>query len=224
MDEQEYLDSGDFDESSEPDQPSVRDSEGQGIIMDEMKYLDTEGYDEFPEPYLPGIQETEGQRMGWGSFVLGAAAGIAGTVSTAGKFPAKDNLQGSTGSLKKSEKKFISELWKFEEEIDHATECKNFERILLLVYAFEGYMNGRWKVLIPGNAGYSGSLRLEELLHEFVLPIFEKASAAARINFATKIPKKRFNQLCSKSVSLDPDTWIFKWSDSDTPIEGAANT
>lgn len=186
--------------------------------------MDSGDFDESSEPDLPSIQETEGQGMGWGSFVLGAAAGIAGTVSTAAKFPAKDNLQESTGSLKKGEKKFISELWKFEEEIDDATECKNFERILLLVYAFEGYMNGQWKVLIPGNPGYSGSLRLEELLHEIVLPIFEKAFAAARINFATKILKKRFNHLCSKSVSLDPDTWIFKWSDSDKPIGGTANT
>ena len=79
------MDSGDFDESSEPDQPSVGDSEGQGIIMDEMEYLDTEGYDEFPEPYLPGIQETEGQRMGWGSFVLGDAVGMVGAVSPARK-------------------------------------------------------------------------------------------------------------------------------------------
>lgn len=128
------------------------------------------------------------------------------------------------GSLKKSEKKFIAELWRFEEELDDATENENFERILLLVNGFEGCMNGPWKVLIPGNPGYSGSPRLKELLHEFVLPIFEKASAAARINFAKKIPEKRFNHFCSQKISLDPDTWIFKWSDSDTPIEGAANT
>ena len=128
MDEQEYLDSGDFDESSEPDQPSVRDSEGQGIIMDEMEYLDVEGFEEFPEPDPPSVQETARPGMGWGSFVLGAAAGMVGTVSSAGKFPAKDNCRESAGSLKKSEKKFISELWRFEEELDHAAENENFER------------------------------------------------------------------------------------------------
>ena len=224
MDEKEYLDSGDFEESSESDPPSIQEVEEQEMIMDEMEYLDAEGFEEFPEPDLPSVQDTERPGMGWGSFVLGTAAGIAGTVSTAGKFVDEDNLQKSTGTLKKSEKKFISELWKFEEELDHASENKNFERILLLVYAFEGCMNSQWQVLIPGNPGYSGSPRLEELLHEFVLPIFEKVSAAACINFATKIPEKRFNHFCSKSVSLDPDTWIFKWSDSDTPIDGAANT
>lgn len=192
--------------------------------MDEMEYLDVEGFEDFREPDLPSIQETEEQGTGWGSFVLGAAAGMVGTVSSAGKFVAEDNLQESTGSLKKSEKKFISELWRFEEELDHATENENFERVFLLVNGFEGCMNGQWKELIPGNPGYSGSPRLEELLHEFVLPVFEKASATARINFATKIPVKRFNHFCSKKISLDPDTWIFKWSDSDTPIEGAANT
>jgi hypothetical protein len=192
--------------------------------MDEMEYLDSEGFEEFPEPDLPNIQEAEVQGLDSESFVLGAAAGIAGTVSKAGEIVAEDSCKKFASSLKKSEKKFIAELWRFEEELDHAAENENFERILLLVYAFEGYMNGKWKVLIPGNAGYSGSLRLEELLHEFVLPIFEKASAAARINFSTKIPEKRFNHFCSKNISLDPDTWIFKWSDSDTPIEGAANT
>ena len=58
---------------------------------------------------------------------------------------------------------------------------------------------------------------------EFVLPIFQKASAA-RINFAKKIPEKRLKQFCSERISLEPETWIFKWTDSDKPIEGTANT
>ena len=87
-----------------------------------MEYLNAEGFEEFYETDLPSIQDTGEQGTGWGSFVLGAAAGIAGTVSNAGKFVAKDNLQESTGSLKKSEKTFISELWKFEEELEKRTE------------------------------------------------------------------------------------------------------
>ena len=142
-----------------------------------MEYLNAEGFEEFYETDLPSIQDTGEQGTGWGSFVLGAAAGMVGTVSTAGKFLAEDNCQELAGSLKKSEKKFISELWRFEEELDDATENENFERVFLLVNGFEGCMNGQWMELIPGNPGYSGSPRLEELLHEFVLPIFEKASA-----------------------------------------------
>ena len=222
MDEMEYLDSGDSEKFSEPDPPNFQESEGQ--VMDEMEYLDSGDFEEFSEPSPQSIEESEGQGMGWGSFLLGAAAGIAGNVGAEGKLVAKGSGQGSSGLLKKCEKKFIAELWKFEEELDHATECKNFERILLLVNGFEGCMHGHWKSLIPGNPGYSGSLRLEELLHEFVLPIFEKASAAASINFAKKIPEKRFNHLCTQTVSLDPDTWIFKWCDSDKPIGGTANS
>ena len=163
-----------------------------------MEYLDSEGFEEFPEPDLPNIQEAEVQGLDSESFVLGAAAGIAGTVSKAGEIVAEDSCKKFASSLKKSEKKFIAELWRFEEELDHAAENENFERVFLLVNGFEGCMNDQWMELIPGNPGYFGSPRLEELLHEFVLPIFEKASAAARINFATKIPEKRFNHFCSK--------------------------
>jgi hypothetical protein len=187
------------------------------------EYFDLGGFEECSEAETSSSQGTEGG-VGWGSFVLGAAAGMVGAVSPARKLLANSHAQDLSDSLKKTEKKFIAELWRFEEELDHANENKNFERIFLLVNGFNGCLNGKWKVLIPGNPGYSGSTRLEELLHEFVLPIFEKVSAAARINFATKIPEKRFNHFCSKSVSLDPDTWIFKWSDSDKPIGGTANT
>jgi len=187
------------------------------------EYFDLVGFEECSEAETSSIQEAEGG-VGWGSFVLGAAAGMVGAVSPARKLLAKDNCQELVGLLKKSEKKFIAELWKFEEELDHATENKNLERIFLLINGFNGCLNGKWKVLIPGNPGYSGSTRLEELLQEFVLPIFQKASTAARINFSKKIPEKRLNHFCSKNISFEPDTWIFKWSDSDTPIGGTANT
>ena len=187
------------------------------------EYFDLGGFEGCTEAETSSSQGTEGG-VGWGSFVLGAAAGMVGTVSPARKLLANSHAQNPSDSLKKTEKKFIAELWRFEEELDHATENKNFERIFLLVNGFNGCLNGKWKVLIPGNPGYSGSTRLEELLQEFVLPIFQKASAAARINFAKKIPEKRLKQFCSERISLEPETWIFKWTDSDKPIEGTANT
>jgi len=57
MDEKEYLDSGDFEESSESDPPSIQEVEEQEMIMDEMEYLDAEGFEEFPETDLPSVQD-----------------------------------------------------------------------------------------------------------------------------------------------------------------------
>ena len=186
-------------------------------------YFDLGGFEECPEAEISSIQDSE-EGVGWGSFLLGAAAGMVGAVSPARKLLTKSPVQDLSGSLKKPEKKFISELWQFEEELDHATENENFERMFLLVNGFNGCLNGKWRELIPGNKGYSGSIRMEELLQEFVLPIFEKTSAVARINFAKNIQEKRLNQFCSEKISLESDTWIFKWSGSDKPIGGTANT
>lgn len=99
------------------------------------EYFDLGCFEECAEAETSSSQGTEGG-VGWGSFVLGDAAGMVGTVRTAGKFLAKDNCQELIGSLKKSEKKFIAELWKFKETLDHATE-----NVLVMKVKFmkEGY-------------------------------------------------------------------------------------
>ena len=168
------------------------------------------GYEEEPElpnDLVQGGCEPEGE--GWGSFLLGGAIGC-----MMGAGSGKNSQIGSCQpavfeSFSPEEKIFLTQIWRFEEELDKAQEQNDVERMVLLLNGFVGCMHGPWKDHFPGNEGYSPTEKFNSEFENLVLPILNKAASFREDELNARLTPEQFERIDGRNVTLNPDDWTF---------------
>ena len=168
------------------------------------------GYEEEPElpnDLVQGGCEPEGE--GWGSFLLGGAIGC-----MMGAGSGKNSQIGSCQpavfeSFSPEEKIFLTQIWRFEEELDKAQEQNDVERMVLLLNGFVGCMHGPWKDHFPGNEGYSPTEKFNSEFENLVLPILNKAASFREDELNARLTPEQFERIDGRNMTLNPDDWTF---------------
>ena len=168
------------------------------------------GYEEEPElpnDLVQGGCEPEGE--GWGSFLLGGAIGC-----MMGAGSGKNSQIGSCQpavfeSFSPEEKIFLTQIWRFEEELDKAQEQNDVERMVLLLNGFVGCMHGPWKDHFPGNEGYSPSEKFNSEFENLALPILNKAASFREDELNARLTPEQFDRIDGRNMTLNPDNWTF---------------
>ena len=168
------------------------------------------GYEEEPElpnDLVQGGCEPEGE--GWGSFLLGGAIGC-----MMGAGSGKNSQIGSCQpavfeSFSPEEKIFLTQIWRFEEELEKAQEQNDVERMVLLLNGFVGCMHGPWKDHFPGNEGYSPTEKFNSEFENLVLPILNKAASFREDELNARLTPEQFERIDGRNMTLNPDDWTF---------------
>ena len=180
------------------------------VSMFDMEEFFGMGFEEEPElsnDLVQGGCEPEGG--GWGSFLLGGAVGaLVASNLPSGKLDFPDQCLIPEG-FSKDERIFLTQLWRFEQELDSALGENNYERVFLLLNGLVFCINGPWKKFIPENLEYAPSLKLELEMSELVSPILERAQRILEDNVIEKINPERLRELDNANVVFNPNDWHF---------------
>ena len=144
-----------------------------------------------------GLPALIGGAFGW---VLGRNLGISNTTGIASQEIGSSDLDFS-----REEKEFISQLWRYEEEILKAWEKQDWLRLYLLTIFAEKSLNSTWSKFIPGNASFLPTPDFAESIQSPIMKFCELCQEALKIEFDELIPLNIRQDLDGKSIYLDYD-------------------
>ena len=144
-----------------------------------------------------GLPALIGGAFGW---VLGKNIGISNDSGIA-------SLEIESGNLdfSREEKEFISQLWRYEEEILKAWEKQDWLRLYLLTMFAEKSLSSTWSKFIPGNSSFSSTPGFAESIQLPIMKFCELCKEALRIEFDELIPLCIREDLDGKTIYLDYD-------------------
>lgn len=144
-----------------------------------------------------GLPALIGGAFGW---VLGRNLGISNTTGIASKEIGSSDLDFS-----REEKEFISQLWRYEEEILKAWEKQDWLRLYLLTIFAEKSLSSTWSKFIPGNLSFLSTPGLAESIKSPITKFCELCQEALELEFDELIPLKIRQDLDGKSIYLNYD-------------------
>jgi len=148
--------------------------------------------------------------LGFGSAVfLGGALGWllgAGRRSEASSFiPLAEDRE----AFSHEEKGFLSQIWRFEEEIDLATKNSNWERLFCLLHAASASLNQTWSKFLPEDPAYDPTPKFHAELDQLVMPLLDKMREGARLDFQSLLSPSRLQELEEGDLTFCYKTMAF---------------
>jgi hypothetical protein len=144
-----------------------------------------------------GLPALIGGAFGW---VLGKNIGISNDSGIASQEIESGNLDFS-----REEKEFISQLWRYEEEILKAWEKQDWVRLYLLTILAEKSLSSTWSKFIPAYATSLHTPGFAESIRSPIMKFCELCQEALKIEFDELIPLDIRQDLDGKSIYLDYD-------------------
>lgn len=144
-----------------------------------------------------GLPALIGGALGW---MLGSNLGISNTPSNS-----RQNMGFTDLDFTREEKEFISQLWRYEEEILKAWEKQDWLRLYLLTILAEKSLSSTWSKFIPGNASSLHTPGFAESIQSPIMKFCELCQEALKIEFDELIPLGIRQDLDGKSIYLNYD-------------------
>ena len=144
-----------------------------------------------------GLPALIGGALGW---MLGSNLGISNTPSNS-----RQNMGYTDLDFTREEKEFISQLWRYEEEILKAWEKQDWLRLYLLTMFAEKSLSSTWSKFIPGNASSLHTPGFAESIQSPIMKFCELCQEALKIEFDELIPLGIRQDLDGKSIYLNYD-------------------
>ena len=105
----------------------------------------------------------------------------------------------------REEKEFISQLWRYEEEILKAWEKQDWLRLYLLTILAEKSLSSTWSKFILGNSSFLSTPGFAESIQSPIMKFCELCQEALKLEFDELIPLNIRQDLDGKSIYLDYD-------------------
>lgn len=144
-----------------------------------------------------GLPALIGGALGW---MLGSNLSISNTPSNS-----RQNMGYTDLDFTREEKEFISQLWRYEEEILKAWEKQDWLRLYLLTILAEKSLSSTWSKFIPGNASSLHTPGFAESIQSPIMKFCELCQEALKIEFDELIPLGIRQDLDGKSIYLNYD-------------------
>ena len=144
-----------------------------------------------------GLPALIGGALGW---MLGSNLSISNTPSNS-----RQNMGFTDLDFTREEKEFISQLWRYEEEILKAWEKQDWLRLYLLTILAEKSLSSTWSKFIPGNASSLHTPGFAESIQSPIMKFCELCQEALKIEFDELIPLGIRQDLDGKSIYLNYD-------------------
>ena len=144
-----------------------------------------------------GLPALIGGALGW---MLGSNFTISNTPSNS-----RQNIGFTDLDFTREEKEFISQLWRYEEEILKAWEKQDWLRLYLLTILAEKSLSSTWSKFIPGNSSFLPTPGFAESIQSPIMKFCELCQEALKLEFDELIPLNIRQDLGGKSIYLDYD-------------------
>ena len=110
------------------------------------------------------------------------------------------------GDFTPEEKEFLSQIWRYEKELREVWEKKQWRRLYFLVLLAAESFEQNWSKFIPGNSGYSPSLKFDCEIRD-TLPFFVNITLeAAALDYDSLLTKAEKEKGGVNNVYLDYET------------------
>jgi len=168
--------------------------ESEFLLEDEALGVRTEA-DPSPENELVGSNFFLGGILGW---VLGSYRKPSNQL-----VPASNTIESDYSA---EEKFFLTELWRFEKELQSSMEKEDWYRVYLLVQLAAEAMKNEWSEFIPGNQGYVGSSKFEGEVRSILQHFLQLCQNAIKLDYQRLLPEKVETTGKTAEVYLDFET------------------
>lgn len=172
-----------------------------------MWLMNLSTFDHSDDSFFDSLNNDES--TGWGlpvlisgafGWVLARNLGISNSIGIA-----SSEIGSSDLDFSREEKEFISQLWRYEEEILKAWEKQDWLRLYLLIMIAEKSLSSTWSKFILGNSSFLSTPGFAESIQSPIMKFCELCQEALKLEFDELIPLNIRQDLGGKSIYLDYD-------------------